>query len=212
LTVLPVPRIDYEHNQKMDAKMVKVTKAVSAANAADVLKAAGQVMRAEGTGAATMANIAAKAGLTHGAVYRHFDNKDALAAAAISADFDHIVTLLQGIARKGGGASSYARTYLTMGHRDHFDWGCPIAPLASEIHRDEVQIQTAFCEGLNRNIDALADCMGDQKREERRRSATVVLAALSGSMAMARATKQCDPQLSAEIMTATAAMIESFAP
>jgi TetR/AcrR family transcriptional regulator, transcriptional repressor for nem operon len=95
--------------------MVKVTKAVAAANAADVLKAAGQVMRAEGTGAATMANIAAKAGLTHGAVYRHFDNKDTLAAAAITADFDRIVTLLQGIALKGGGASSYAKTYLTMG-------------------------------------------------------------------------------------------------
>lgn len=187
--------------------MVKVTKAVSAANAADVLKAAGQVMRAEGTGAATMANIAAKAGLTHGAVYRHFDNKDALAAAAITAEFDRIVTLLQGIASKGGGAATYAKTYLTKGHRDHFDWGCPIAPLASEIHRDEAQVQAAFCEGLKRNIDALVACMGDGKTPEQRKSAIVVLAALSGAMAMARATAQYDAQLSEEIMTATYDML-----
>jgi TetR/AcrR family transcriptional regulator, transcriptional repressor for nem operon len=191
--------------------MVKVTKAVSAANATDVLKAAGQVMRAEGTGAATMASIAAKAGLTHGAVYRHFHNKHALAAAAITADFDRIVTLLQGIALKGGGVASYAKTYLTTGHRDHFDWGCPIAPLASEIHRDEAQVQVAFCEGLNRHIDALMACMSDEKTPEQRRSAIAALAALSGALAMARATKQCDPKLSEEIMTATAAMIESFA-
>jgi TetR/AcrR family transcriptional regulator, transcriptional repressor for nem operon len=210
LTVFSLSRNDYECNQKMDGKMVKVTKAVAATNAADVLKAAGQVMRAEGTGAATMASIAAKAGLTHGAVYRHFSNKDALAAAAITADFDRIILLLEGIAQKGGGAASYANTYLTPGHRDHFDWGCPLAPLASEIHRDDPRVQAAFCEGLNRNIEALADCMGAGERMQQRKSAIVMLAALSGAMAMARATRQCDPHLSRDIMTATRDMVQKF--
>jgi TetR/AcrR family transcriptional regulator, transcriptional repressor for nem operon len=64
-------------------------------------------------------------------------------------------------------------------------------------------VQAAFCEGLNRNVDALVACMGEGARVEQRKSAMVMLAALSGAMAMARATRQCDPQLSQEIMTAT---------
>ena len=184
--------------------MVKVTKAVAAANAAEVLKAAGQVMRAQGTGAATMAAIAAKASLTHGAVYRHFSNKDDLAAAAITADFDRIVALLEGIATQGGGADDYIKTYLGTDHRDHFDWGCPIAPLASEIHRNAAPVQQAFTEGLERNIDALLSIMGADKT---RGDAIVILSALSGAMAMARATRQTAPELSDHILAATRQML-----
>ena len=184
--------------------MVKVTKAVAAANAAEVLKAAGQVMRAQGTEAATMATIAAKAKLTHGAVYRHFNTKDDLAVSAITADFDRIVALLDGIAQQGGGAGTYIETYLGTDHRDHFDWGCPIAPLASEIHRDAPAVQQAFTEGLERNIDALLKVMGPDKTRD---DAIVILAALSGAMAMARAARQTAPQLSQDILTATRHML-----
>jgi TetR/AcrR family transcriptional regulator, transcriptional repressor for nem operon len=188
----------------MDNPMVKVTKAVAEANAAEVLKAAGQVMRAEGTGAATMAAIAAKANLTHGAVYRHFSNKDELAAAAISADFDKIVVLLENIGRQGGNAATYINTYLGDDHRDHFDWGCPIAPLASEIHRDGSVVQQSFSNGLQRNIAALLAVMGpDKKRDD----AIVVLAALSGAMAMARAVRDTAPELSQDVLTATRKML-----
>jgi TetR/AcrR family transcriptional regulator, transcriptional repressor for nem operon len=193
----------------MDSPMVKVTKAVAEANAAQVLKAAGQVMRAEGTGAATMAAIAAKADLTHGAVYRHFSNKDELAAAAISADFDKIVALLENIGRQGGSAATYINTYLAKDHRDHFDWGCPIAPLASEIHRDAPVVQQSFSNGLQRNIAALLAVMGpDKKRDD----AIVVLAALSGAMAMARAARDTAPELSQDILAATRNMLLRLTP
>jgi TetR/AcrR family transcriptional regulator, transcriptional repressor for nem operon len=184
--------------------MVKVTKAVAAANAAEVLKAAGQVIRAQGTEAATMANIAAKAKLTHGAVYRHFNNKDDLAAAAITADFDRIVALLNGIGQQGGGAGAYIDAYLGTDHRDYFDWGCPIAPLASEIHRDALAVQQAFTEGLERNIDALLKVMAPDKT---RGDAVVILAALSGAMAMARASRQTAPELSQDILSSARLML-----
>jgi TetR/AcrR family transcriptional regulator, transcriptional repressor for nem operon len=183
--------------------MVKVSKAESAANAADVLLAASQVMREQGTANATMANIAAKAGLTHGAIYRHFTNKDDLAASAITADFDRIVELLQDMLLKDEGASSYAASYLTPGHRDRFDWGCPVAPLAAEVHRNARQVQSAFCNGLKRNIEALATVVQKGNAEERRKTAVVMLAALSGAMAMARATRKIDPALSNEILKVT---------
>ena len=179
--------------------MVKVSKAVSAANAAEVVKAAGKVMRQVGTGAATMAAIAEKASLTHGAIYRHFDNKDELAAAAITADFDKILHLLAGLRQKGGGVRGYIATYLDVGHRDHFEWGCPVASLAAEIHRDAQPVQAAFCAGLRKNIDAVSASMNAAATED---EAIFVLAALSGALAMARACSQADPKLSNAILSA----------
>ena len=55
-------------------------------------------MRAQGTGAATMANIAAKAKLTHGAVYRHFSNKDDLAAKEREAILQRIQSPISAVA------------------------------------------------------------------------------------------------------------------
>ncbi len=179
---------------------MKVSKEVAAGNAVEVLKAASHVMRSEGIAAASMGAIAARAGLTHGAIYRHFNNKDELAASAIMADFDKIVILLQDLLLEGGGAASYIKTYLTRGHRDRFEWGCPVAPLAAEIQRDAPLVQAAFCDGLQRNIAALATCVKAGTKEERRKTAIVVLATLSGAMAMARATRERDPRLSLDIL------------
>mgnify|MGYP006208062171 CR=1 FL=1 len=79
--------------------MVKVTKDVAQQNRDSLLLAAGQKMRAEGVQAATVAAIAGQVGLTHGAIYRQFESKDALAAAAITADFDRILAVLERIDR-----------------------------------------------------------------------------------------------------------------
>jgi TetR/AcrR family transcriptional regulator, transcriptional repressor for nem operon len=202
LTTTAIKIIDYNCNQKR-VRIVKVTQTVKHANAAEVLKAAGRVMRAKGTGAATMANIAAQANLTHGAVYRHFNNKDDLAAAAIKADFDKIIALLEGIKKQGGDATVYINAYLATDHRDYFIWGCPIAPLASEIHRDAKVIQQSFNEGLQRNISALLAVLGPEKTRE---DAIAILAALSGALAIARAARQTTPELSEEILAATREM------
>jgi TetR/AcrR family transcriptional repressor of nem operon len=167
------------------------------------LKATGQMMRAQGVSVATVANIAAEAGLTHGAIYRHFPSKDELAAAAISADFDTIVALLDQIAAQGGGLADYYRAYLATDHRDHFVWGCPVAPLAAEIGRTAQPIRVAFAEGLARNLDAIANLSGIADKAEARGYAISALATLSGAMAMARAMRACDPEISQQILDQT---------
>ncbi|MFN5998164.1 MAG: TetR/AcrR family transcriptional regulator [Paracoccaceae bacterium] len=180
--------------------MVKVTKEAARQNHQDLLRATGQMMRAKGVSVATVANIAAEAGLTHGAIYRHFPSKDDLAAAAISADFDTIVALLTQIAAQGGSLADYYRAYLATDHRDYFVWGCPVAPLAAEISRTAQPIKAAFAEGLERNLDAMADLSGIPDKAEARSYAISALATLSGAMAMARATQLCDPELSQHIL------------
>ena len=176
--------------------MVKVTKEAALQNHQDLLRATGQMMRANGVSVATVANIAAEAGLTHGAIYRHFPSKDELAAAAISADFETIVALLTQIRQQGGSLADYYRAYLAADHRDYFVWGCPVASLAAEIGRTSLPVRSAFAEGLARNLDAIATLSGIVNPHAARSYALSALAMLSGAMALARATRACDPETS----------------
>lgn len=182
--------------------MVKVTKDVALQNRESLLQATGQKMRAEGVQAATVAAIAGQVGLTHGAIYRHFESKDALAAAAITADFDKIVGVLDGIREKGGVLGDYFRAYLAADHRDYFVWGCPVAPLAAEVGRTAAPVQAAFAAGLQRNIAAIAALSGIADSADAQRFAVSALATLSGAMAMARAIRACDPETSDSILAA----------
>jgi TetR/AcrR family transcriptional regulator, transcriptional repressor for nem operon len=182
--------------------MVKVTKDVSKKHRADLLQATGQLMRADGIHAASVAAIAGKVGLTHGAIYRQFPSKDALASAAITGDFDTILAVLTRIASAEGSLRDYFEAYLAADHRDHFVWGCPIAPLAAEVGRTSPGVQAAFAEGLHRNLDAIARLSGIPDAREAHTYAISALSLLSGAMAMARATRDCDPQTSSQILAA----------
>lgn len=182
--------------------MVKVTKDVALQHRMSLLQATGQKMRAEGVQAATVAAIAGQVGLTHGAIYRHFESKDALAASAITADFDKIIAVLDGVREKGGTLGDYFRAYLAPDHRDYFVWGCPVAPLAAEVGRTAAPVQAAFVAGLQRNLQAIAVLSGIADPSDARDYAMSALAALSGAMAMARATGGCDPAMSDSILAA----------
>ncbi len=180
--------------------MVKVSKDAARKNHEGILNAASISIREHGIGEASMAHIAKSAGLTHGALYRHFPDKDALVAAAIDSGFDKIVELLTDLKQAGQGKAAYIETYLGKDHRDHFVWGCPAAPLAAEMHRLDEKIQSAFCDGLNRNLDALDGLITGVNSVGARHEAITTLSALVGAMALARATKHSDALLSDEIL------------
>lgn len=169
------------------------------------MQASGQTVRAEGVAAASVAEIASRVGLTHGAVYRQFASKDVLVAASITADFDRIVALLEGIAAKGGGLEAYFTAYLAADHRDYFPWGCPVAPLAGEVGRTSEPVRQAFADGLQRNLDAIAGLSKIQDQRAAQAYAISTLATLSGAMAMARATRATAPETSDLILQAALA-------
>lgn len=55
-----------------------------------VVRAAADAVRAKGPEGVAVAEVMAKAGLTHGGFYAHFSNKEALVVAAIEEAFDQI--------------------------------------------------------------------------------------------------------------------------
>ena len=144
------------------------------------------------------------AGLTHGGFYGHFASKDALAAEACGKAFgDTIERLETGRDQAGRDLGRYVENYLSEAHRTRRDIGCPIAALATEVPRQDAGIQASYAEGIDRFIDtlaarfpALAASEGDRGR------AILVISALVGGLALARATEASDRGLSDEILAA----------
>ncbi|AFK52449.1 TetR/AcrR family transcriptional regulator [Tistrella mobilis] len=183
---------------------MKVTREQAAANRAAIVKAAGRLFRERGFDGVGVAEIMKAAGLTHGGFYGHFASKDALAAEACGKAFgDTIERLETGRDQAGRDLGRYVENYLSEAHRTRRDIGCPIAALATEVPRQDAGIQASYAEGIDRFIDtlaarfpALAASEGDRGR------AILVISALVGGLALARATEASDRALSDEILAA----------
>jgi TetR/AcrR family transcriptional regulator, transcriptional repressor for nem operon len=175
---------------------MKVSKDQTRENRQLLLQAASEVMRAQGIGAAPMGEVAAKAGLTHGAIYRHFESKAELAQKAVEFDFSRILALLS---QQGMSYETYVRTYLSVQHRDYFPWGCPVGAFSGEMSRLEKPLRAAFSKGVQENITAMAGLMGGATPATTA-SATAALALMAGALAMARAVASTDMALSDAIL------------
>src|SRR5262245_32338766 len=114
-------RYDAEHKQKTRER---------------VLKVAARAIRAQGPHKVGVAAVMAKAGLTHGGFYAHFDSKDALVAAAIGQMFEEgslrFVSETEGRTPRAA-LAAYIDFYLSDAHRDARRSGCPLPFLSADL-------------------------------------------------------------------------------
>ena len=96
-----------------------------------------------------MASLAASAGVTTGALYKHFDGKAALFTALITAELGRTAKLYEGFhpADAAGAAKSLAG-YLSLQHVKHPEQGCPLPSLTPEIARADDAAKAAYQAGL----------------------------------------------------------------
>ena len=160
-----------------------------------ILAAAADLIRRTGIGEASLADMMAAAGLTHGGFYRHFRNKEHLVSEALSAAGDKaIATMGRTIAR--GGLNAVVDSYLSKSHRDSPTPLCPFAAVGSEMARSGKETKAAATEVLQKLFVMLAGDAPD--REEARSAAIVVLSTMIGAMTLARVVG--DGDLSLEIL------------
>jgi TetR/AcrR family transcriptional regulator, transcriptional repressor for nem operon len=155
-----------------------------------VLKAAAKAIRAQGPHRIAVAAVMAKAGLTHGGFYAHFDSKDDLIAAAIERMFDELYVRASERFRDqdpAAGLSAFIDFYLSTAHRDAIAAGCPIPILAPELHRLTQQARTRFAAGVTRLMEVLSTNLARLGHEDAAAQASSMLAELLGALSLARA-------------------------
>lgn len=172
---------------------MKVSKEVVARHREKLLEAAGRLLRERGFENVGVAEIAAAAGLTHGALYAQFPSKDALCREAVT----HLL---------GRSAASVGRrdrrvhveAYLSPRHVRRRETGCPYTALAGDVPRAAAGVREAFSQGLEEALDQSAKRLG--RRERAREKAIVSMALMVGAVVLARAAGK--PRLRDEILAA----------
>ena len=96
-----------------------------------------------------MASLAASAGVTTGALYKHFDGKADLFVALITAELERTVQMYDTFdpAEEASISRSLAG-YLSLQHVKHPESGCPLPSLTPEIARADDSVRAAYQAGL----------------------------------------------------------------
>jgi TetR/AcrR family transcriptional repressor of nem operon len=176
---------------------MKVSKSQASDNRGAILTAASTQIRARGLAQTSVADVARAAGLTHGALYSHFQSKDSLTAEAMACAFDDCLREFSGLP-----AREFLQRYLSTEHRDHPEVGCPTAALVSEVAGQSAELKAAFRSGVDRFI-ALAgkslEAIGAKHGHDR---AVLMFAAMVGGLALSRAIRDVDAAGSSDVLRA----------
>jgi TetR/AcrR family transcriptional repressor of nem operon len=175
---------------------VRVSKAQQEKNRERVVAVAARLLRERGIEGIGVDALAEAAGLTHGAVYSHFDGKDDLAAAAVARAFAKTAGEWQAAAQ--GSFNELVRHYVSRIHRDDPGRGCPAAAIGPDARRHGRKVRRAFSEGVTRSIEIVAATCEGATADQRREEAIAALAAMAGALVLARAVE--DRELSDRIL------------
>jgi len=168
-----------------------------------ILNVASRRLREDGLSGAAIAPVMEEAGLTHGAFYSHFADKDELARRA----FEHAVDKGQprwfesGRQKKESWSHRLKRlaaAYLSPEHRDDRANGCAIGALVSQVPG----ATDAFRQSYRARVDTTLQMIcgqGGAIDEERLDDAMVLLALCIGGLNLSRAID--DPELSDRILS-----------
>ncbi|MHC8344675.1 TetR/AcrR family transcriptional regulator [Pseudomonas sp. RT6P73] len=190
---------------------MKISKEKSEANRAALVETASRLFREKGIDGVGVAEISKSAGLTHGALYAHFPSKEALAAEALAWSLEQgNAKLYTGTVDGEPDLDRFLSEYLAVDNRDNYAEHCAMAASASEIGRQDAAISAKYTEGYmvlvraferrvaanNPDVDALATAMG-------------IVAAMVGSLSVARATAKARPEVSAQVLRGVRLMIDA---
>lgn len=173
-----------------------------------VLKEAAQEIRAKGPDGVAVAAVMARAGLTHGGFYAHFESKDAMIADAIGTMFDDARGRSDAIEQTSdprAALKAYIDFYLSPAHRDRRERGCPLPALSGDLARSGEQQRARFGKGMEALTMRLAKALGGIGIAEAHAEGSAMLAQMVGAVALSRAV--ADPAQSDAILADVHALL-----
>ena len=157
-----------------------------------ILNASAARLRQEGVSGAAVAAVMRDAGLTHGAFYCHFANKEELAIAALRHALRDNRKRWVGAARRESWLERLTRLgrhYLTPAHRDDLADSCALAALASDAARSVPAFKAAYRQETLKSLRAICAATDDDGTIEPAHfdDAIAFLALCIGGISLARA-------------------------
>ncbi len=189
---------------------MKVTKEQSEQNRQALLGAAAKLFKQHGIDGVGVADICKAAGLTHGALYKHFADKQDLAAQAFAHSFRKgFDWTTQAGSGKTPTLATYLDQYLSRHVRDDHARGCPVVTSACDTGRQSEPVSQSYTAGFLELRDGLQAVLDPQGKDPAK--ATLAVAALIGAMAISRGVVKTDPALANEVLKQVRQQIEQLA-
>lgn len=168
-----------------------------------ILNAAARRMRVEGLEGSGIAAVMADAGLTHGAFYSHFKNKNEMLCSALENALYENRNRWTNKPKKESWAerlSRLAKRYLTSGHRSDLENSCALATLCSEAARGNEEFKNSFEQELIKSLSALSESEFQDVDEQQQEEVLAFMSLMIGSITLSRAVKS--EELSDKILRA----------
>jgi len=168
-----------------------------------ILSVAARAIRRSGYDGTGVADIMKEAGLTHGAFYAHFTSREAMLAEAAGracAESAAAAVDAAASAAPGKALASMLGAYLSRGHVEHVELGCPLAALGSETSRQAPEVRRVATRHIKEMIDLVARQSPDWGQPGAHERALVTIATMVGALLLARAVDE--PGLSDDLLEA----------
>lgn len=186
---------------------MRVSREQAAKNREKILDVASRMFRRYGIDGIGIADLMKESGLTHGALYSHFDSKEQLVAESCAHAMKKGVERWKRVAGEAveegdDPLAVIVRMYLSRTHREKVDQGCLVAALTTELARQNRATRQAFTESLRPLIDLIVEHSGAGPAAAARKKALAALSSMVGSLILARTVD--DPELSDEFLETVA--------
>ena len=156
-----------------------------------IVEAASAAFRDRGISGVRVEDVMARAGLTHGGFYAHFQSKDELLLAALEHASEQTVERLSKPLDDVAPQSRWTAvidTYLSSVHVAHPEMGCPLASLGPELARARGATQRALATAVKRRLAWMRQLLPEEERDTVSDESVIgTVACMLGGMILARA-------------------------
>src|SRR5262245_5589693 len=156
-----------------------------------IVEAASAAFRGDGISAVRVQDVMARAGLTHGGFYAHFDSKDDLLRAALEhANEETIERLSKPLAELRGEdrLRTVIDSYLSPAHVAHPEAGCPLVSLGPEVVRTGGATHQSLAAAVKGRLNWLRQLLREGQRDTVSDDDVIgTLACMVGGVILARA-------------------------
>ena len=173
-----------------------------------IVQAGARALRTNGFNGIGVDGLAASAGVTSGAFYSNFANKEALLEQVIATCLGEpfIDSESGSLAERQQRLKEWLAMYISADHRADPASGCVMPTLSADVARSNPQIRATYERRMLALVDKMSNVL-DGEGPDRKRRAWSIIALMIGAIAISRAMpdgEAADQALDSALQTATA--------